>query len=330
MDTLSQLIALSQLQVELDARCLLSGEFAIGHQPLPREEAAFHFMLTGRCRLNTNQSDEITLQSGDFVLLPQGSAHGLSAIPEHGMKSQPVRPVTVQPANPLSGHALAIKSNSEPGVAPDVDLLCGRFKFTAGAGILLTQAMPTVIQVNLYQLASGEPVKALAGLLRSEAATRQPGAHSLVNALGQVLLVYALRAYSQENRILTGLLTLAADARLSIPVQAMLAAPGEPWTIARLGEKAAMSRATFARRFQDAAGMTVGECLLQIRMMHACELLSRTQQSQASIAEAVGYQSEAAFGKVFSQVMGATPGRWRRALKQEEAMVQSSPHFQGE
>ncbi|WP_409410297.1 helix-turn-helix domain-containing protein [Burkholderia cenocepacia] len=63
----------------------------------------------------------------------------------------------------------------------------------------------------------------------------------------------------------------------------------------------------------EKAGMSVGAFVAQIRMRHACALLQDTQRGQAEIGQAVGYQSEAAFGKAFRAVLGTTPGRWRRA-----------------
>jgi AraC family transcriptional activator of mtrCDE len=98
----------------------------------------------------------------------------------------------------------------------------------------------------------------------------------------------------------------------------MLSAPERAWTIAELGELAAMSRATYARRFNERAGVTVMDFLTQIRMTIACDLLRRTQRSAAEIGEAVGYQSEAAFGKAFAQSVGVTPGRYRRRPQEPE------------
>lgn len=132
---------------------------------------------------------------------------------------------------------------------------------------------------------------------------------------GQALLAYALRAYGRNALMPSGWLALAADARLGPSVQGMLQAPAKPWAVESLGEAAAMSRATYARHFCDRAGMSVGAFVTQIRMMHACALLQDTQRGQAEIGPAVGYRSEAAFGKAFRAVLGTTPGRWRRAQR---------------
>ena len=215
------------------------------------------------------------------------------------------------------GAVLPVKSNldpAEPGGA-SVDLLCGRFVYARGAGELLMRTLPHVLHVGLREASGFAPLQLLTSVLRTEASNGQPGAGAIVNALGQALLAYALRAYGRGARVPSGWLALAADARLGPSVQAVLQAPEKPWTVESLGDASAMSRATYARHFRERAGMSVGAFVAQIRMMHACALLQDTQRGQAEIGQAVGYQSEAAFGKAFRAVLGTTPGRWRRAQR---------------
>ncbi|MCA3824063.1 MAG: helix-turn-helix transcriptional regulator, partial [Burkholderia sp.] len=176
--------------------------------------------------------------------------------------------------------------------------------------------LPPVLHVGLREASGFAPLQLLTSVLRTEASNVQPGAGAIVNALGQALLAYALRAYGRGARVPSGWLALAADARLGPSVQAVLQAPEQPWTVESLGAAAAMSRATYARHFREKAGMSVGAFVAQIRMMHACALLQDTQRGQAEIGQAVGYQSEAAFGKAFRAVLGTTPGRWRRARRE--------------
>lgn len=312
MDALSQLLSLGRSHVELDVRCLLDGPFAMPHDPLPSGEAAFHLVLAGTCRLRTADGRTLQLADGDFVLLPAGGAHDL--LDAGGGRPRPAAALREQGAG---GAVLPVKSNldpAEPGGA-SVDLLCGRFVYARGAGELLMRTLPHVLHVGLREASGFAPLQLLTSVLRAEASNGQPGAGAIVNALGQALLAYALRAYGRGARVPSGWLALAADARLGPSVQAVLQAPEKPWTVESLGDAAAMSRATYARHFRERAGMSVGAFVAQIRMMHACALLQDTQRGQAEIGQAVGYQSEAAFGKAFRAVLGTTPGRWRRAQR---------------
>ncbi|WP_321880908.1 AraC family transcriptional regulator [Burkholderia cepacia] len=314
MDALSQLLSLGRSHVELDVRCLLGGPFAMPHDLLPSGEAAFHLVLAGTCRLRTAEGRTLQLADGDFVLLPAGGAHEL--LDAGAGRLRPVAALREHGAG--GGAVLPVKTNldpAEPGGA-SVDLLCGRFVYARGAGELLMRTLPHVLHVGLREASGFAPLQLLTSVLRTEASNGQPGAGAIVNALGQALLAYALRAYGRGARVPSGWLALAADARLGPSVQAVLQAPEKPWTVESLGDTSAMSRATYARHFRERAGMSVGAFVAQIRMMHACALLQDTQRGQAEIGQAVGYQSEAAFGKAFRAVLGTTPGRWRRARRE--------------
>ncbi|RQR67291.1 AraC family transcriptional regulator [Burkholderia sp. Bp9126] len=309
MDALSQLLLLGRSHVELDVRCLLDGPFAMAHDALPPGEAAFHLLLAGRCRLRGPGGRTLKLAEGDFVLLPTGDAH---MIDDAGAApAATARPLRDLPAS--GGAVLPVKSNTDAPDDASVDLLCGRFVYERGAGELLMRALPGVLHVGLREASGLAPLQMLTSVLRAEASNLQPGARAIVNALGQALLAYALRAYGRDTQVPSGWLALAADARLGPSIQAVMQAPAQPWTVASLGDVSAMSRATYARHFRAKAGTSVGAFVTRIRMMHACALLQDTRRGQAEIGQAVGYQSEAAFGKAFRDVFGTTPGRWRRA-----------------
>lgn len=321
MDALSHLIQLARMRVQLDVRCQLSGGFVLPHAQEAASgdapaDAVFHLVLAGRCRMRVAGSN-LYLRAGDLVLLPQGSAHRLT---------QAGRAAGQSPLQVVPGAVLPLKTNrsaNEQGAA-DVDLLCGRFQYLRGAGQLLAAWLPPVVQVSLLpaqapaQAPTQEPAAAallqglVAGLRAESAGAALPGAYAVLDGLGQALLGLALRAYAAQSQADVGLLVLLADERLAPAVQAVLAQTGERWTLETLAAQAAMSRATFARRFQARAGFAVAPWLLRVRCMHACVLLTQTEQSIASIAEAVGYGSEAAFATAFKREMGETPGRWRR------------------
>lgn len=313
MDALSQLLSLGRSHVELDVRCLLDGPFSMTHDALPAGEAAFHLLLAGQCRLRPAGGRVLQLAEGDFVLLPAGDAHEtFDAAAPTAPAAAPMREL---PA--VGGAVLPVKYNTDAPGGASVDMLCGRFVYERGAGELLMRALPRVLHVGLRESSGLAHLQMLTTVLRAEASNAQPGARAIVNALGQALLAYALRAFGRDTQVPSGWLALATDTRLGPSIQAVLHAPAQPWTVASLGEVAAMSRATYARHFREKAGMSVGAFVTQIRMMHACALLKDTRRGQAEIGQAVGYQSEAAFGKAFREVLGTSPGRWRRAQRGE-------------
>jgi AraC family transcriptional activator of mtrCDE len=311
MDTLSRLIDLARPQASLDLRCQLLGAFDIDHDPMEAGIAPFHLVLDGACIVETADGAQHALSAGDFMLFPRGAAHRVRDV----KRLAATAPLTL-------GHdgMLPVRRNdgrndgsNDAQVPADIDLLCGRFIYAPGSSALLLNALPDPFHVSLGGMQTLGSLQTLIALMRTEAERREAGALAIVTALSQALFAMALRAHGERNASTSGVLALLADARLGASVQGMLGAPERAWTIAELGELAAMSRATYARHFNERAGMTVMDFLTQIRMTIACDLLRRTQRSAAEIGEAVGYQSEAAFGRAFQQSVGVTPGRYRRA-----------------
>ena len=314
MNAIDQMLGLAHVQVVLDTRCLLGGEFDIAHEALQAGEAAFHQVLAGSCRVKLEGGPSLQLSAGDFLLLPHGSAHTIRHAKSSGKNLATTRVRT------HAGAALPIKSNLPArrmvveGSA-DLDLLCGRYVYAGGAGRLLSQWLPAVLVAHLHEGAAPAALDAICSLLRSESvSTPQPASLTVISGLGQALLGLALRAAMGGTQIApeASMLRLAQDHRLAPSLEAVLAEPHLPWNIERLAQLCAMSRATYARHVQSVAGCGVAEFVLQVRMMHACELLEQGDRSIADIAQAVGYAAEASFATAFRRVMGETPGRWRR------------------
>ncbi|HTJ91779.1 MAG TPA: helix-turn-helix transcriptional regulator, partial [Pararobbsia sp.] len=105
----------------------------------------------------------------------------------------------------------------------------------------------------------------------------------------------------------------ARHGRLQPALAAMFDTPHAPWTLPSLAALCHMSRATFVRHFEESVGRSASDLLTEIRMTLAARQLTHSDHSTASIGEAVGYRSEAAFQRAFKQQMGITPSKWRAA-----------------
>jgi AraC-like DNA-binding protein len=72
-----------------------------------------------------------------------------------------------------------------------------------------------------------------------------------------------------------------------------------------------MSRSSFAARFRTFVGTTPLDHLTHWRMVCAASLMREHPPAMlATVAAAVGYGSESAFGKVFRRIMGVSPGQY--------------------
>lgn len=85
--------------------------------------------------------------------------------------------------------------------------------------------------------------------------------------------------------------------------------------LGRLAEVAGLEGRTFLRRFKKATGLTTTEYFQRIRVSKAQELLQSGTQSLEQVAWEVGYSDPGAFRKVFTRIIGLSPGDYRKRFR---------------
>jgi AraC family transcriptional activator of mtrCDE len=301
MDAVSHLIRLARLEARLDKRCLLGRSTLMDVAAHGERQAPFHVLLEGTCTLRT-PSQQLELRAGDVVLIPSGSAHTVVTPGDAPVSTTAER----------AGDAF-VTTRSAAARTPVIDLFCGHYTFGAGAGALLLRSLPEPLHVSFGESPEGQDVlRTLSTLMRGEARREGDGTAAILSALCTVVLTMLLRA-SRDVHTSATLWTAVGDERIARAVGQILADPGASWPIERLSRTAAMSRATFLRRFARSTGMTVGEFVVRARLMAAAELLMTTDDTVAAVAAQVGYRSESAFSRAFRSALGETPARFRRA-----------------
>lgn len=300
MNAIDTLITLADVRGSLDLRCQFQGDWALDHDHQSVGVAPYHVVLAGECRIELPGGRRLKLLPGDIVVLPGGTEHLLAS---------PGTRVAASLPRMQTGGLLPIKRF---GDGADLDLLCGRFLYQPDA--MLFRALPDHLVISSQNLSDGDPLCALVALLRGEAQANRAGGKFMVNALTSALFTLVLRAYLEQSPQSEGSLALLSDRRLGRAWQAMLQDPAHDWTVEALAELASMSRATFMRSFSKLAGSSPWTLLTQVRMQLAYGLLTRSQSGLSDIAAQVGYQSQAAFSKVFKDTYGMAPGQMRRSL----------------
>jgi AraC-like DNA-binding protein len=89
------------------------------------------------------------------------------------------------------------------------------------------------------------------------------------------------------------------------------AAFDEPWPITRLARVSGVSAAHFARSFKQAFGSPPHRYLLTRRIERAAALLRDTDRPIIDIAFETGWKSLGTFGRIFREIIGASPGEIR-------------------
>jgi len=329
MDLLSRLLALMPVAGRLDVRCHFGAPWRLDNPGAGAREIPYHVLLRGEAVLEDPHGAPLRMTAGDIVLFPGGTPHVL----HDGSGATPAAPSTRQ----VDG--LTIATNE--GLGEGVDLLCGRFVLPAVPERLLRDHLPGRLLVhsvvpNDGRTATGgvrngnealredavatSRLARLIQLMREEALEQGPASETLVNHLSGALFALTLRFASHADEPPRGLLALAQRPRLQPALSAMFDEPGKPWTLPELAALCHMSRATFARHFEEAIGRSASDLLTEIRMALAGRKLAQTSVAIAEIGEAVGYQSDAAFQRVFKRQVGMTPAQWRALAKAEAVM----------
>jgi AraC-like DNA-binding protein len=99
----------------------------------------------------------------------------------------------------------------------------------------------------------------------------------------------------------------------------MHGAPAQGWTVESLARTAGMSRSGFAARFKAVVGQSPLDYLTQWRMHCATRLLQNQNVALSEVSRQVGYDSVAAFNRVFRRETATTPGAFRKASREGAA-----------
>jgi AraC-like DNA-binding protein len=296
IDPLAEIIALLRPRTVLSKGISGAGRWGVRYSAFG--QPSFCAVLEGSCRLAVDGHRPITLEAGDFVLLPATPGFTMSGF-------EPVKPTRIDPK--VAAGATGEVRHGTRGGRPDVRLLGGYFAFDSPDAAMLVSLLPAVIHVR-----GVERLSTLVRLVGEESSERRPGRELVLTRLVEVLLIEALRSTSAEDAP-PGLLRGLADTRLAPAIRQMHGQLGRSWTVAQLAKTAAMSRSAFFDRFTRTVGVRPMEYLLAWRMAVAKDLLRRHELGLAEVAERVGYGSASTFSTAFSRHVGQPPGRYARA-----------------
>jgi AraC-like DNA-binding protein len=295
VDPLTQIVGLLQPSASVSKLVTAAGPWR-----LHRTEAGqpyYCVILDGSCRLAVRGHAPITLETGDFVLIPSAFDFTKSSpepdLPE-GLVTMPVQ------VRPSVFHLGTTRR------AADVRMVVGYCAFGSTDATLLVSLLPQLVHVR-----GEDRLAALAQLVAEEAHASRPGRDVILSRLLEVLLIEALRSTTGPD-MPPGLLKGLADERLAVALRRMHEHPTRPWTVAHLAKEAAFSRSAFFDRFKRSVGVAPMEYLLRWRMALAKNLLRRKEGSVAEIAERVGYSSASTFSIAFSRHVGQPPAQYSR------------------
>ncbi len=294
-----QHVRITELECSLIEVASGCGAMFVAMQP------TFHFVLEGHCHLSAEDgSFDAALSAGDFVVVPHGRRHSLSASPM--VAAVPARDAERIPLALARDVPVLLRfGNSD---SPAFRILSGVFRFPALTANPIVSALPLLLRTSHGEGQSVTFSRALA------TSVMEPGGRALVLRLAELMLLDTVR---NDPDVMARIAELGPvwlrTFRIERAVAAVTANPAHPWTLVSLAKHVGMSRASFAEKYLARIGQPPMQHLASIRLDHAAALLRSTALPIGEIAHQSGYVSESSFARVFRQRHGITPKDFRKA-----------------
>ena len=128
----------------------------------------------------------------------------------------------------------------------------------------------------------------------------------------------ALFAYSRFYKLLQGIVPHMKESNISFNkvLQTAIEYITENWdrdfSVAELAKRCCASESTIYHIFQRELGQTPIRFLCSVRINIAIEYLENTNHSISTISRTVGFRSENHFRRIFTELTGTTPSRYRK------------------
>jgi AraC family transcriptional regulator, activator of mtrCDE len=299
-DLFAALAPLLRVRPVLEDFCRFGGPWRAPHEAAGNGLAYFHIVTRGSCRIERRDSDVITLEAGDVLLLPHGEKHVVGSCTKG-----PAGTITIEYRN-------AIRAKSTAGKKTDTEIICGRLRFEAGEDNVLVAALPDTMVLRTVERPSVERFRRILMDIREELDSEDPGSNLIATNLASALFVMMIRLHLQQVPERRSMLSLLQNRATSRAVIAMLKAPSKDWTLDDMAAAAVTSRVTLVRAFRSACGLAPMAYLGALRLDLARRRLSETKDSMGEVAATVGYKSEGALSKAFLRRFGVRPGAVRQ------------------
>jgi AraC-like DNA-binding protein len=297
MDVLSDVLVAMRTGRPLGTRTSSRGPWGVRFHR--GKAAGCHVVLSGGCWFLSEHSDPVRLGVGDVLFTPHGDGYALA-----DQLDSPIVDFEPEPAAPLDEMTI-------DGSGAATELLCASYLFDPARPHPLLTELPGFIHVPT-RVGQHPSLRAAVDLLGNELRDPRAGTEAALPALIDMLLLYVLRAWLDEQPDRhTGWATALRDPAITAALREIHHHQDKPWTVVDLAAVAGLSRAAFAKRFTTVIGQPPLAYLTWWRMTTAARLLREFDLPLRTVAARCGYASEYAFGKAFKRTYDMAPGLYR-------------------
>jgi AraC-like DNA-binding protein len=279
---------------------------------------AYHLIARGDAWAATDGQPPVRLARGDIVMFPRGDAHVISSAP--GLRALPddsdwqfatrdaPKPITV-----AYHHGVLRPGEPFPVQEASTVLVCGFVACDLKPFNPLIEALPRLLHLGAGGL--GAWVAPMLDQAVAESRRSGAGSAAVLERVSEMVFVDAARRYlDQLPEDASGWLAGLRDRQVGRALSLLHARAADPWTLDGLGREVGLSRSALHERFVRFVGLPPMQYLANWRMQLGAGLLRSGHATVATIAQEVGYESEAAFARAFKRATGLPPAAWRRNL----------------
>jgi AraC-like DNA-binding protein len=260
-------------------------------------------LIKGSCVLGLQNGQAIVMKEGDLVFIPHGSAHWIADKPTSRR---------IPATEYVKARDIGIRIFRSCG--EQTTIIGGHFQFDDQPIHPFLKDLPQIIQITQFETEYQLLLQHSTQLILTELNNERPGSRIILRGLAEVLFINIIRAYMEQVVPQTGFLSALIDTRIGSALTLMQDSPGNNWTMDALAKRVGMSRSVFFTRFKRLVGETPTGYLTNWRIRKAKELLVADDCNINEVAINVGYQSEAAFNRIFKSKTGKTPAVYRRSI----------------
>jgi AraC-like DNA-binding protein len=278
---------------------------------------AYHLLVKGDGWAACERQAPVRLAAGDIVMFPRGDAHVVSSAP--GMHATEDRSdwryITRNDPKPIAvAYHRGVLRPGSPGPAEEATtvVVCGFVACDMKPFNPLIDALPRQLHLRAGDL--GPWTVQLLDQAVADSQERRAGSAAVLERASEFVFVDAARRYLDALPSGTaGWLGALRDRHVGRAIALMHERPAHDWSVEELGRQVGLSRSALHDRFVELTGQAPMQYLTHWRMQLGAGLLRHGQVKVASVAQEVGYESEAAFARAFKRLMGQPPAAWRRA-----------------
>ena len=264
----------------------------------------FHIVREGTAWVGA-RGERLDLEPGDLAVLPHCDRHLMGSRPE---RAEPIPISDLLPPPPWQGVPVC----RFDGGGRNTGVVCGYLKCDELLFNSFMRRLPSVFRVRPPEGPVSDLIKACINYAVDERSHSRRGA--LMTRMPELLLIEALRLYSEDSTSDTGWLAAISDPIVGRALALLHAEPARRWTVEELACHAATSRSVLDDRFRKLLSQPPMRYLTEWRMQIAADLMKGTSAKLHAIAATVGYASEEAFSRAFQRHLGVSPSQWRSKL----------------